>query len=60
MKKTYISPLAKTVKIRLNHVIADSLRIGAKEETAKTSGTSGGWARQDNAWDIWGSDDAEE
>ena len=60
MKKTYISPLANVVKIRLNHVIADSLRIGEKTETAKTSGTSGGWAREDNGWDIWGGDDEAE
>ena len=52
MKKIYIQPNVKVVMVRSMQMIADS--IGVKN--TQLSGSKAGWSREDNSWDIWGTD----
>ncbi|MBQ7571925.1 MAG: hypothetical protein IJT19_06775 [Bacteroidaceae bacterium] len=56
MKKTYIEPNTRLVVIHSIHMMAESIGVNSKQLT----GTSAGWAREDNSWDIWGGGDDEE
>ena len=53
MKKIYIEPNVKVVMVRSMQMIADSIGV----INSKLSGEKAGWAREDNSWDIWGSND---
>ena len=53
MKKTYIEPNTRLVVIHSIHMMAESIGVNSKQ----LPGTSAGWAREDNSWDIWGGDD---
>ena len=53
MKKIYLQP--KLVVVNVN--IRSSILEGSLTKFDKTvSGSNGGWAREDNSWDIWGTD----
>lgn len=53
MKKTYINPTIKVVQ--LNKAICESLIIGSGV-SSKGKGNGTDLSRQDNSWDIWGTD----
>ena len=55
MKKTYIIPEMLVTSVALHQMIADSVKLGGGEQT--TSGTSGGWTKEDNSWNVWDEDD---
>ena len=53
MKKTYIIPTTKIVKIAVQPIMNPaSGNIGMKNGTVSKA-----WAREDNSWDIWDNDE---
>lgn len=50
MKQTYIVPQTQMTHIALFHMLAESQQIG----NGTTNQDNGGWAKEDNGWDIWG------
>ena len=54
MKKTYISPEVLTVQVGTMHMIAESLFVDYAAGTdKKVTGTSGGWAKENKAYNVW-------
>ena len=52
MKKAYIAPVSKTVQLAIKKNVMYSMSETTVNGTAK-----GGWAREDNSWDIWDNDE---
>jgi len=46
MKKTYISPESLLVELRCTQMLAESVGINS---TTTTTGTNGGWVKEDNS-----------
>ena len=58
MKKTYLQPEVSVYNTAAKNALLDgSLKVN---ETGGVSGTSGGWTKEENAWDIWGNDEIDE
>ncbi len=57
MKKTYLQPEVSVISTNIKSVILEGSLIKSEEQV---SGGSGGWVKEDNAWDIWGEDVEEE
>ncbi len=51
MKKIYLQPKLVVVNVNIRSSILEGSLI--KSDTT-VSGSKGGWAREDNSWDIWG------
>ncbi len=59
MKKIYNAPSTRAVAIQVrNHMLDLSAGNSASIKTGVTK--SDAFGREDNGWDIWGSNDAEE
>ena len=59
--KTYIQPETKVVTVRAIQVMATSTGIGEGKALGKGyTSTDVTYSRQDNSWDIWGTDDYDE
>ena len=58
MKKTYISPVSKVVRVGVAQMMATSpgvtINSGDSVDAASVD------VREDKGWDIWGSEDASE
>ena len=54
MKKTYLQPKLVVVNVKIKSAILEGSYVMSSN---KAMGENGGWAREDNSWDIWGSDD---
>ncbi len=55
MKKTYMKPTTKVVKIHINSSIMLTLSNATKANSSATVES-----REDNSWDIWGTGDYED
>ncbi len=58
MKKTYISPVSKVVRVGVAQIMAAS--PGVKLNTGGSVDAASVDVHEDNGWDIWGSEDASE
>ena len=57
MKKIYLQPKLVIVSVNIKSAILE----GSLTKFGSTvNGDRGGWARQDNSWNIWGGGDDEE
>ena len=54
MKKIYSQPTTKVVKIQAAKMVAESIAL------KQTGGNGSVLGREDNSWDIWGTDADEE
>ena len=53
MKKTYNIPTIQVVKITIRTTLMNNISVNTKEINRNNAGLG----RQDNGWDIWGSDE---
>jgi len=51
MKKIYLQPKLVIVNVKVMSTILEGSLL---KSTNTVSGNKGGWAREDNSWDIWG------
>ena len=58
MKKIYLQPKLVIVSVNIKSAILEGSLT--KFGSTTVSGDRGGWAREDNSWNIWGSGDDEE
>jgi len=55
MKKTYIIPTTKTTMVSLHGSVMDTISINSKAIDSSNAGLT----KQDQGWDVWGSDDGD-
>ena len=58
MKKTYISPVSKVVRVGVAQMMASSPDVTMS--SGKSVDAASVDVREDNGWDIWGTEDASE
>lgn len=58
MKKTYISPVSKVVRVGVAQMMATS--PGVTMNSGNTVNAADVDVHEDNGWDIWGNEDASE
>lgn len=58
MKKTYINPVSKVVRVGVAQMMASS--PGVTMNSGKNVDAASVDVREDNGWDIWGNEDASE
>ena len=56
MKKIYLQPKLVIVNVNIKSTILEG-SLG--KSSTSVSGSKGGWARENNSWDIWGNNDTE-
>ena len=60
MKKTYISPLTKITVVSIQHQLLTGSITGTKVYGTSASSSNAVLGREDNSWDIWGSNEDED
>lgn len=60
MKKTYISPVSKVVRVGVAQMMATSLPGVTMNSGNNTVNANEVDVREDNGWDIWDNEDASE
>lgn len=53
MKKIYLQPKLVIVNVKVMSTILEGSLL---KSTNTVNGNKGGWTREDNSWDIWGTD----